>query len=93
MEQLTFPSFPASETHQQQAVFITPDRQRAQLTIWERDDEPDMVVVTLQVDDGDGTLLVLRNGTARRDETWWSALTQLGLWAQEAWYETHLPFP
>lgn len=92
MDQLQFPEFPERETSRVQTVLMTPARQRARLVIWERDDEPDFVVITLEAHDGNRDILVLRNGTAPRDEGWVSALAVLCGWAREAWYETHSPF-
>lgn len=92
MDQLQFPEFPQGETRSAQTVLMTPARQRARLVIWERDDEPDFVVVTLEAHDGDRNILVLRNGTAPRDQAWQSALALLVGWAREAWYDTHGPF-
>lgn len=92
MYQLQFPEFPQGETRSAQTVLYTPPRQRARLVIWERDDEPDFVVVTFEAHDGDGNILVLRNGAVPRDEVWASALSTLVGWAREGWYDTHSPF-
>lgn len=90
--QLEFPKFPKRETRQLQPVLTSPPRQVWSLRIWERDDEPDFVVCTVEATDGNGKRLVLINWATPRDEEFFSALHEIAIRVREAWYETHTPF-
>lgn len=92
MGQLEFPEFPQTECRTVQPVLMTPGRQKAVITIWERDDEPDAVLVSIDAHDGDGHLLASITAIARRTEAWSDALDRARLIASELWYETHSPY-
>lgn len=92
VDQLQLPVFSETEVATSQPVMVTPGRQRAAMVIWERDDEPRFCFITLEIRDGDGQLMVLRNAQVARGEAWVEALNELRVWAEEAWYDTHAPF-
>lgn len=92
MEQLQIPKFPKGETSVVQPPLIQPFGIQLRLEIWEIDDEPDFVAISLEARDSNGELLCLRSGPAPRDEAWQSALALVDGWARDAWYETHGPF-
>lgn len=73
-------------------VLITPPRQVATFTIWERDDEPDYVLWRVEIRGGDGHLIVLRQAWSARDQAWQSAGNDGLAVLREAWYESHGPF-
>lgn len=85
-------SFPRQETTHVEPVLLTPPRLWIAGVIWQRDDEPDFVALTVEAHDGDDRLLALMNMTAPRDVEWASAQTVLRGHISRLFYELNSPF-
>lgn len=80
------------EAFQVQGCLVTPARLRVTLSIWQRDDDPDTVMLGVDAHDGDGQLLAMERFAAPRTVEWDEALTMLRTRAANLFYDLNSPF-
>lgn len=71
---------------------LTPARLKVTMAIWQRDDDPDSVALSIDCHDGDGQLLAMERFSAPRTVEWHEALTMLRTRVSALFYELNSPF-
>lgn len=92
MDQVELDGMPEAQEYYSAPPLVTPPRLRLNVEVRERDDDPELVSVAVEVRDGGGLLLALVTGTAPRDVEWSSAAEWIRPWWRWAFYESHSPF-
>lgn len=85
-------TWPRPHARQVQQALVTPARLRVTLSIWQRDDDPDLVMLGVDAHDGNGELLAMERFAAPRTVEWDEALGMLRSRASALFYDLNSPF-
>jgi hypothetical protein len=84
--------WPSPHPRHVQGVLATPPRLKLSMAIWQRDDDPHTVMLSVDAVDGNGELLAMQRWAAPRTVEWDEALSQLRSVAAALFYELNSPF-